>query len=170
MDFEATEAVRVTIHGGKETVSLLAGRDTALRLVAGCAVNPLTLDELLLATEVYQRGIAAWLMGDLMEFDKAWQREGKAYVERAFGPGADAAKRPVAFQVVDEQTEAAAHAQPDGGLIVIDLPAHRIRVAGDVDVPAEGRVLVHTGERLTEQAITYILPQEWEIETLPSGK
>lgn len=163
MNFEANGSVRVTIQDGEEAVSFLTGRDTALRLVAGCAVNPMTVDELLLATEVYQRGIVTWLMGDLMEFDKAWQRQGDAYLQSAFGPGAEAAEQPAAFQVVDERTEMAAHAPVDGKLLMIDLSAHHIRVAGDLEVPAEGRVLVHTGERLTEQAITYILPQEWEI-------
>lgn len=167
MDFEASGAVRVTIRGREETVSFLTGRDTALRLVAGCAANPLTLDELLLATEVYQRGIVGWLIGDLMEFDKAWQRQGDEYLESAFGSGADAANEPGAFQVVDQLTEKAAHAPPDGGLVVIDLPAYRILVGGDMEVPAEGRVLVHTGERLTDRSITYILPQEWKIEALP---
>lgn len=167
MDSEAAEAVRVTIDDGEQVVSFLAGRDTALRLVAGCAVNPRSLDELLLATEVYQRGIAAWLMADLMTFDKAWQREGEAYVQRAFGPHAGTENQPVAFQVVDELTEAAAHAPAEGGLIAIDLPAHHVGVAGDVEVLREDQVLVHTGERLTDQAITYILPREWEVEPLP---
>ena len=167
MDSEATAVVRMTIRDGQETVSFLAGRDTALRLVAGCAVNPLTLEELLLATEIYQRGIAAWLMGGLIEFDKAWRHGGKAYSETVFGPDADMANRPVAFQVVDELTETAAHTPADGGLIMIDLPAHHLRVAGDLTIPVEGQVLVHNGRRLTDQSITYILPQEWEIEPLP---
>lgn len=167
IDFEAAEAVRVTIRDGEQVVSLLAGRDTALRLVAGCAVNPLSLDELLLATEVYQRGIAAWLMADLMTFDKAWRRQGQAYIQRAFDPDDGAENQPVAFQVVDELTEEAAHAPAAGGLVAIDLPAHHIGVAGDLEVLREDQVLVHTGERLTDQSITYILPQEWEIEPLP---
>jgi hypothetical protein len=167
IDHETSGELRVTIHDDQQTVSFMAGQDLALRLVAGCAVNPLNLEELLLATEVYQRGISARLMGDLMEFDKGWLRQGEAYLKDAFEPGTEAATQPVAFQVVDDLTETAAHEPSEGGLLVIDLFEHRIRITGDLEVPVEGQVLVHTGERLTEQAITYILPKRWEIEKRP---
>lgn len=166
MDFKTTGAIRVTIHDHEQTISLLADRQTAMRLVAGCSSNPQTLDELLLATEVYQQGIAAWLMSELMEFDKAWRRGGAAYLRRAFDADADGAEQPVAFEVVDAQTEKAAAARADGALLVIDLPARHIRLAGAVEIPAEGEVLVHDGRQVTDRTITYILPQTWHIDAL----
>jgi hypothetical protein len=68
--------IRITIQDTQQTISFPGDEDTLLRLVAGCSVNPTSLAELLIASDIYQRGIAAAIMADLMEFDKTLHREG----------------------------------------------------------------------------------------------
>ncbi len=63
--------IRITIKDARQIISFLSDEDIFLRLIAGCSANPSNLGELLIATEIYHRGITATLMGDLMEFDKA---------------------------------------------------------------------------------------------------
>jgi hypothetical protein len=166
MDFKPAEAARLTIHDSQQTISLFTDRDMATRFLAACSANPNTLEELLLATEVYQRGIATWLMGQLMEFDKAWRQQGSAYLQRAFDTATEGESRPLIFEVVDELTKRTAFDPSEGALMVLDLPERRIRLTADLQIPREGHVLVRDGRQLTDRTITYILPQSWDFEAL----
>jgi len=114
-------------------------------------------------------------MASLMEFDKALRRLGPssayattAYAATAAAEGEESVRN--AFQVVDEPTRAAAFlprgAGPGAGLIILDLPQRTIRASGNLPIPASGEILAHDGKALTDRAITYILPQEWSIQTL----
>lgn len=159
--------VRVTIIDAQQTISFLAGQDSLLRLVAGCSANPGNIGELLIATDLYQRGIAGAVMAGLMEFDKMLQRQGA-------GPFQDAleeAKRQdkplqITFQVIDEASQEEALQPRACDLAVIDLTKYEIHVSPGLQIPPSGEVRIHTGQTLTDKHVTYILPQQWKIEAL----
>ena len=159
--------IRVTVKDPQQTVSFLTGRDTLLRLVAACSSKPANLGELLVAGEVYQKGITSEVMAQLMEFDKALRRRGSDFLQEAFDDASgNDASLPAAFQVVGDRSERAALTPREGGLVVIDLVERTIRTSQPEMVAPSGEVLVKVGERTTDQAITYILPKEWSIESL----
>lgn len=159
--------MRVTIKDAQQTVSFLVDEDTALRLVAACSSRPVDLGELLVAGEVYQKGIAAQIMAQLMEFDKRLRRHGPGFLrEMANEEPKDGGSLPAAFQVVDELTERAALAAGERGLVVIDLLERAILASEEGMIAPSGEVFVQVGEHTTDRAITYILPKEWEIRPL----
>lgn len=159
--------IRVTVKDPQQTVTFLTERDTLLRLVAACSSRPANLGELLIACEVYQKGITAEVMAELMEFDKALRRGGSEFLREAFDDtqGKDISL-PAAFQVVDDHSERAAFTVREQELAIIDLLEREIRTSQEGMVVASGEVLVRAGDRTTDKAITYILPKEWSIETL----
>ena len=159
--------MRVTIIDAQQTISFLAGQDSLLRLVAGCSANPGDIGELLIATDLYQRGIASAVMADLIEFDKMLQRQGASPFQDAL----EEAKRQdeplqMTFQVIDQTSQEEALQPRAGELAVIDLTACEIHVSPGLQIPSSGEVRIHTGQRLTDKHVTYILPQQWKIEAL----
>lgn len=159
--------IRITIKDTQQTISFPSDEDTLLRLVAGCSVNPNSLAELLIASDIYQRGIAAAIMADLMEFDKALQRKGADFF-RTIITQAQEQVRPLelTFQVFDEVTEQAATQPLAGELVLIDLPLQTIRASAGVQIPAAGEVRIRAGGTAHNPTVTYILPQNWSIEPL----
>ncbi len=159
--------IRVTIIDAQQTISFMASQDSLLRLVAGCSSNPGDAGELLIATDLYQRGIASAVMAGLMEFDKVMHRQGpdtfREAVEQARQQG-----QPLetTFQVIDPVSQEEALQPRACDLAIIDLTACKIRTSPSLQVPSSGEVRIHTGETLTDKHVTFILPQHWEIETL----
>lgn len=148
--------LRITLRDGEQTISFSEGLETARRLVAACASRPESIGELLIAAEVFERGIAARLMDELMTFDKGLQREGAAFTSRALDGGG-------AFQVVDAATEEAALAPLGEGLVLVDIPAQRIGHSAGIELAAEGEVGARDDTGLSERRITYVLPKEWAL-------
>ncbi|MCI0393331.1 MAG: hypothetical protein L0332_20430 [Chloroflexi bacterium] len=159
--------IRVTVKDGEQTVSFLASEDTTMRLVAGCSVNPANLGELLVATDVYQRGLTLAVMAELMEFDKALRQKGPVFIHHAISL-ARARGHPLetAFQAIDEVTESEALRPRDCELVVIDLTRKTIQMSAGLEIPRSGVVTIHSGKALTTQTVTYILPQGWAIQGL----
>lgn len=156
--------VRITIRDPEQTVSFLTTEATILRLVAGCSASPATLGDLLVATDTYQRGVAASVMADLMEFDKVLHREGAAFIHNAIRLSRDSGK-PLerAFQVLDEITESEARECRGCEVVMIDLGKQTISVSKGLTIPASGEVRIYEDEVLTDRTVTYILPQGWKI-------
>jgi hypothetical protein len=156
--------VRVTIKDPEQIVSFLAEEDTVLRLVAGCSVSPANVGELLAAADIYERGIGARVMSDLMEFDKALQREGAAFIHKAIRL-ARAEGQPLrpAFQVIDEVTQREAFERQGCEVAIIDLAGHTILASGALDIPILGQVRIQDGQALTERTVTYVLPRGWQV-------
>ena len=138
-----------------------------LRLVAGCSINPANLAELLIATETYERGIASATMADLMKFDKALSHKGTGFIQDAISAALDKGEMlEAAFQVIDESTERQAMHPRACELVVLDLTQHTISASEGVTIPISGEVYISTGEELPNQAVTYILPQDWIIQAI----
>ena len=159
--------LRVTIQDANQTISFLAERSTVMRLIAGCSINPNSLDELLIATDIYQRGLVASLMAELMEFDKTLHRQGADAIHQEIAQARQAGQ-PLTrtFQVIDEITREASR-QPDGGsLAIIDLNVRLILISPGLEIPRKAKVRVQIGETETDRMVNYILPAEWKIEHL----
>lgn len=154
---------RVTLKDAAQTVTFLTDADIASRLIAGCSSNPGTIGELLLATEVFRRGITTAIMSGLIAFDKTHQHEGPAQALALATAATDEGIIWGAVQVVDDQTRALAHDDGDTPLLVVDLAARTIRASGAFEVQTSGEIQAHDGKGLTGRAITYVLPQEWDV-------
>lgn len=159
--------IRVTIEDDKQAISFLAEYATVLRLIAGCSINPTNLDELLIATDIYQRGLAATLMADLMEFDKVLHRQGAGSIHQKIAQAHQAGQPlKMAFQVIDEITKDESR-QPFGcSLALIDLKTRKIQISQDLDIRSKAEVSIQIGETETNRLVSYILPAEWKIEKL----
>jgi len=159
--------IRITIRDTQQTISFPSDEDILLRLVAGCSVNPTSLAELLIASDIYQRGIATAIMADLMEFDKTLRREGSDFIHTMISRSQEQGQSlDLTFQVFDEVTAQVA-AQPEGGeLVVIDLAVQTIRASAGVHIPTAGEVRIRAGETARNPTVTYILPQDWTIQPL----
>jgi hypothetical protein len=157
--------IRVTIIDEQQTISFLASHDSLMRLIAGCSSNPGDTGELLIATDLYQRGIASAVMAGLMEFDKMAQRQGPGAFQKALEQ-AKQQEQPleITFQVFDEASQEEAIQPRACDLAIIDLTSCKIRTSPGLEIPVSGEVRIHTGEKLTDKHVTYILPQQWKIE------
>jgi len=161
--------VRVSIKDSEQTVTFLTSEEMVPRLVAGCSINPADLGELLAATETYQRGFAAAIMSDLMVFDKRLRRDGPGFIRQAIAAARESGQAvTMAFQVIDEITEAEALRPRESELLVIDVTGHLFETSEELEIHLFGEVQIHTGEELTEKTVTYILPKEWSIRPLKS--
>ena len=159
--------LRLTIQDDKQTISFLAEEATMLRLIAGCSINPADLGELLIASDIYQRGLVAELMADLMTFDKAIHSQGPDFIHQAIMQAEqDGKDLDMAFQVIDEITQAEAMQPRFCPLVVINLSARTIRASQSVEILPAGEVRVQIGGVESERRVSYILPQEWKIEQL----
>jgi len=159
--------IRITIQDGQQTISFPSDEQALLCLVAGCSVNPKSLAELLIASDIYQRGIAAAVMADLMEFDKTLRREGPDFIHALISQ-AQEQRQPLdlTFQVVDEVTAQAATQPVAGEMVLIDLLLQTIRASAGVHIPAAGEIRIRAGETARNPKVTYILPQNWTVQPL----
>jgi hypothetical protein len=159
--------IRVTIIDAQQTISFLASPDTLMRLIAGCSANPGDAGELLIATDLYQRGIASTVMAGLMEFDKMVQHQGPGSLQEALEQAKEQ-KQPLAmtFQVIDQASQEEALQTRACDLAIINLTSCKILTSPNLEIHPSGEVRIHTGQTLTEKHVTYILPQQWKIESL----
>ena len=135
------------------------------RLTAGCSINPTDLGELLIAADIYQRGLAAALMADLMIFDKTVQRQGPEFIHQAIAQ-AEAKGEALSwtFQVIDETTQQAATHPRNCQMVLIDLTTQGIRCSQDIEILPAGEVRIQIGGADTDRLVRYMLPPEWKIE------
>lgn len=159
--------VRITVTDLEQTVSFLTHREALLRLIASCSVNPSSIGELLIAADIYQRGIAAEIMAELMEFDKAVQRKGVNSIHSAISQAREKGEvYAAAFQVIDEITTEEAFSPRGGELVTIDLIRQVIQPSAGLEITTAGEITVETDSRSPKPTVTYILPQGWTVQPL----
>ncbi len=161
---ENSVLIRLTIQDKKQTISFLVNEKTLLRLVAGCSINPADLGELLIASDIYQRGLAVELMAGLMDFDKAIHRQGPAFIHHAIRKAEESGQDVgIAFEVIDEITRTEALHSSSYPLVVINLSDHTIRSSREIQIFPDGDVGIQIGDVESDRRVRYILPQEWTI-------
>lgn len=135
--------------------------------MAGCSVDPATVGDLLVATDIYEPGLTTRVTAELMVFDNSVRREGPAFVQEAVGKSRES-QEPLAmtFQVIDEVTEGEALRPPGYPVVVFDLPEKVIRRSAGLELSAAGEVRIHDRDGATNRTVSYFLPKGWRIETL----
>ena len=157
--------IRITIIDTQQTISFPSNEDSLLCLVGGCSANPANLEELLIASDVYERGIAAALMSDLMDFDKTLHKEGPGTIHKAIlqshkqGTALD-----LTFQVFDELTRQEATQPRACELVIIDVGSRSIKAPASLNVLSSGEIHIRPGGSVPGPTVTYILPQGWSIQ------
>ena len=159
--------IRLTIKDPEQIVSFLTDEDRVFHFVAGCSINPANLGELLMATEIYQQGVTARIMADLMEFDKTLRHKGPSFIHEAISSAQAQSKAlEMTFQVIDEMTEREALVARENELVVLDLAQHDIIASESLDIPFSDEVHIYNDQTQTSKTVTYILPQNWTIEPI----
>jgi len=157
--------IRITILDSHQTVSFPGDEDSLLCLVGGCSANPASLEELLIASDVYKQGIAATLMSDLMDFDKTLQREGADTIHKAIMQAQEqGAALDMTFQVFDEPTRQEAMQARGCELVIIDINSQTIKIPASLNVHPSGEIHIRSGGSIAGPTVTYILPQDWSIQ------
>jgi len=157
--------IRITILDSQQTISFPSNEDSLLCLVGGCSANPANLEELLIASDVYERGLAARLMAALMDFDKSLHQGGPEGIHKAIlqahqqGTSLD-----LTFQVFDELTRQEATQAHAGELVIIDLTSRSIQAPASLNVRPSGEIRIRSGGATPGPTVTYILPQGWSVQ------
>lgn len=155
--------MRYTIidHGG--VVSFVAHCDALSAIVAACAQNPRTLEELLEAAEGYYRPLREYVLCGLAVFDEH-NVPGRYQAIHAALKILRPQETPL-FRVVDEVTRQASLQPVKAGIIIFNLPSKRIvQVMNSyAEIQREGRGRVHDGQRPTGRTFRYRLPREWAL-------
>lgn len=159
--------IRVTITDREQTISFLTNPVTLQRLIAGCSANPASLGELLIAADIYQRGFAAAIMADMMEFDKAIRQNGADFLHAAIAQAETRGETfQMPFQIIDEITAEEAFNPRGGELVAIDLTNQVIRTSAGLEITRSGELNVESIQQSPLPTVTYILPEKWAIRAL----
>jgi hypothetical protein len=105
-------------------------------------------------------------MADLMEFDKTLHRQGEDPIHAAISQAHEQGQAlQLTFQVFDEVTKQEATQPWTPDLVLIDIPEHSIHAPVSLNILASGEVRIRPGEGSTSPTVTYILPQDWTIQS-----
>ena len=155
--------LRCTIIDRAGGVSFLTHGDAIPALVAACASNPRTSDELLERSDSLYHGLSDYVSAGLSVFDEHNTRGHYETIHRALTT-LPRHKQPV-FRIVDDLTREASLRPVKAGGVIFNLRAKRIVqiVNSYREIERSGRARVFDGERHTEKTFRYKLPQDWAL-------
>lgn len=160
--------IRITLIDSKRVISFLGQEDMVPRLLASCCSNPGSLEELLLATEAFQRGITRAVFDGLIDFDRAVARLGTASQYQHAGDIENLKSVSNVFEAVEPALlDYARNGDGTIPILIIDLPSRKLSSSTALTVARADTVVVHDGEIATSRTVTYDLPAAWVIEALP---
>lgn len=155
--------MRFTIVDPRGAISFVGDGFLMLPLVAACASNPRSLQEMLARVDQIDRRLRDRILSGLAVFDEYnvegnYQAINRALAENVDGP------EPV-FRVVDEVTRQRSLEPTKTGLLIFNLKDHRIVqvINHFYAVERSGEVHLHNGERYSRRTMTYSLPESWSI-------
>ncbi len=155
--------MRYTIIDDRGTVSFVADCDALLPMVAGCASDPGSVEELLTFADQYESGIKEKVTCSLAVFDEANTRENHQSIHKALDYC-----RPhelPAFRVLDDRTRQASLTPVHAGVVVFNLPARRIVQIQNSYEEIQRRARRRAARPATpeRQVIRYELPAYWSL-------
>lgn len=157
------DVMRFTVIDPSGRVSFVAPCAALEALVAGCAAQPQTLEQLLAATEPFAGGLRERVLSGLAVFDEHNSASNFRWILAAldFCP---AHETPV-FRVVDPRTEEVSLSPVRAGVVVFNLVAKRIVQIQNTyaEIRRKGRVRVMRNNRPTELVQRYELPPDWSL-------
>jgi hypothetical protein len=155
--------VRCTVVDDRGAVSFVADGDALPALVAACAQNPTSLQELLDITDSYYHDLRDRVLNGLAIFDELNTPGHYEAIHEAFQYCAPH-EQPV-FRVVDDLTREASKQAVKAGVVIFNLRAKRIvQIQNSYrEITRSGRARVFDGKALTNSVFSYRLPREWAI-------
>ena len=157
------DVMRLTIIDAIGTASFIAHSSAALALTAACSTNPATLDELLTASQRYDRGLRSLVVRGLTIFDEHNLPDQLDAIHRQL---AELPPREIPpFRVFDAITLEASLRPVRAGVVLYNLPARRIVQIENTYEPLAraGEVNYHNGKFLSIRLLPYELPPAWSI-------
>jgi hypothetical protein len=157
------DVIRLTVLDERGTVSLIAHGAAAGSLTAACAHDPRTLDELLVASKRYDRGLRDLVVRGLAIFDEHNLPDDMRAIHaqlRELPP-----RQTPVFRVLDEVTRNASLTPVRAGVVIFNLRAKRIvQIEYTYDpLTRAGEVNYHNGHFLSKRLLSYELPSTWSI-------
>jgi hypothetical protein len=157
------DVMRLTVVDPSGTVSFVAHSSAALALTAACAGDPPTLDELLLASQRFDRGLRDRVLEGLEIFDRH-NGPGNLHIIHGLLATLPPRDMPV-FRVLDDVTRQASLDPVRAGVVLFNLINRRIVQIQNTYEPLAraGEVNYHNGRFLSIHLLTYELPSHWSI-------
>ncbi|GBD14803.1 hypothetical protein HRbin25_00685 [bacterium HR25] len=157
------DVIRCTVIDEKGAVSFIAHADVLPALVAACANNPSSVEELLDGAENYYRNLKDYVLSGLAVFDEQNTPESREAIRAALR-SLPPHQQPV-FRVVDEDTQEASLRPVKAGAVVFNLRAKRIIQIVNTyrEIKRSGYARVFDGEGFTRRVFRYRLPEEWAL-------
>jgi hypothetical protein len=154
---------RFTLVDASGGISFVAHADALSALLAACAQEPLTVEEMLVHVETYYQNLGDKVRNGLAVFDERNAPCSYTAIHDALDLCLPQ-EQPV-FRIVDERTrEESLHPVKAGG-IIFNLFAKRIVQIQNTycKIGRDGRGRVFDGERMTAMTYRYHLPKEWQL-------
>lgn len=159
----AMNIMRYTVIDDRSTVSFVAPCDTLMPLVASCARDPRSLEELLALADEYASGVKERVLCSLAVFDEQNTAENFDSIQKALE-----VCRPhelPAFRVLDDRTREASLTSVHAGVVVFNLKAKRIVQIQNSHAEIRRRARVRAARPATSEhrVIRYELPAYWSL-------
>jgi hypothetical protein len=137
--------------------------DALPALVAACAEDPQSTDDLLERADTYYGNLADYVNAGLAVFDEHNTRGHYETIHRALTT-LPRHRQPV-FRVVDDLTREASLRPVKAGAVIFNLKAKRIvqMVNSYREITRTGKARVFDGRRHTDAVFRYRLPEEWAL-------
>ena len=148
--------LRFTLQDSEKRITYVDRAELAPYMVAACATEPTSIEELLLAVEAYSPGMTARIMQGLLEYDAGLLTG----VEADTAASSWYFKQPV-LEVVNELSDLVALTPEAEGLVAIDLVSHEIIGRGSAKLLPRGAVTI-PGAR-NRQQVAYVLSDSWTV-------
>jgi hypothetical protein len=155
--------MRYTVIDDRGTVSFVAPCDALMPLVAGCAQDPKTLEDLLSLADQYASGMKERVLCSLAVFDEQNSRENPESIHKALE-----VCRPhelPTFRVLDDQTREASLTPVHAGAVIFNLRAKRIVQIQNsyAEIKRKDRVRAARPATSERRVIRYELPTYWSL-------
>jgi len=163
MDVVRLDDIRLTVVDPEGTVSFVAHASAAVALTAACSHNPVTLRDLLDASQRYDRALRASVLNGLAIFDEHNLPDDLSRIHAQLDE-LPPRKIPV-FRVLDSVTREASLRPVRSGVVLYNLPARRIVQIQNIYEPLapSGEVNYHNGRFLSIRLLPYQLSADWMI-------
>lgn len=154
--------MRYTVVGDSATVSFVAGCESLPTLVAACAGNPRTVEQLMAFVARYEPKLAEYVACGLAVFAEH-NVEGHSEAICSALKYCPPHEQPV-FRVVDGETRRASLQPVKAGIVIFNLPARRIVQIHNTyaEIRRKGRVIVRDAVG-KPRVFRYELPANWVI-------
>ncbi len=155
--------MRYTIIDQRGAVSFVAACDLLLPLVAGCARDPQTVEDLLRHADEYATGTSEKVLCSLAVFDEQNTADSHRSIDAALAI-CKPHELPV-FRVLDDHTREASLRPVHAGVVVFNLRAKRIVQIHNsyMEIPRQGRARASRPASPDRRLIKYELPPYWSI-------